>query len=94
MYKVVKFNDFLNVYQDTKKRVDLSPPESLLNKARQDFLKGNKSKFFEKFKDLKSKKYITPEVKSVYDKYELSKLEGGHPFPVEFLQKNLVKQEL
>jgi len=87
LYKLVKFNDFLNVYQGTKERVDLSPPESLLNKARQDFLKGNKSKLFERFKDLKSKKYIPPEVKSVYDKYELSKLEGGHPFPVEFFTK-------
>ena len=87
LFKVVKLNDFLNVYQETKKRVDLSPPESLLNKARQDFLKGNKSKLFERFKDLKSKKYIPPEVKSVYDKYELSKLEGGHPFPVEFFTK-------
>ena len=87
LYRLVKFNDFLNVYQGTKERVDLAPPPDIKNVARDEFLKGRKSKLFERFKDLKSKKYIPPEVKSIYDKYELSKLEGGHPFPVEFFTK-------
>ena len=92
LYRLVKFNDFLNVYQGTKERVDLAPPPDIKNVARDEFLKGRKSKLFERFKDLKSKKYIPPEVKSIYDKYELSKLEGGHPFPVEFFTKEFGKK--
>ena len=47
---------------------------------------------FERFKRLKfepvsKKEFIPPEIRSIYNKYDLSKLEGGHPFPVEFFTK-------
>ena len=97
LFKVVKLNDFLNEYQGTKKRVDLAPPVDLKNLARNDFLKDNKSPLFERFKRLKfepvsKKEFIPPEIRSIYDKYNLSKIEGGHPFPVEFFTKEFGKK--
>ena len=103
LYKLVKFNDFLNVYQGTKERVDLAPPQSLENKARNDFLdennRSNRSKLYERFKRIrfgtdtyKKTKEISPETRAIFDKYELSKLEGGHPFPVEFFTKKFGKK--
>ena len=92
LFNVVKLNDFLNAYEPTKKRIQKAPPPDVSNLARQDFLKDNKSPFFERFKRLKfepvsKKEFIPPEIRSIYDKYELSKIEGGHPFPVEFFTK-------
>jgi len=87
LYNILTLNDFLTAYSPTKERIEKAPPPDIKNVARDEFLKSRKSKLFERFKDLKSKKYIPPEVKSIYDKYELSKLEGGHPFPVEFFTK-------
>ena len=103
LYKVVKFNDFLNVYQGTKERVEKAPPPSLENQARNDFLdennRGNRSKLYERFKRIrfgtdtyKKTKEIPDETRAIYDKYELSKLEGGHPFPVEFFTKKFGKK--
>ena len=100
LFKVVKLNDFLDVYQGTKKRVDLAPPPTLQNLARKDFLdEDNRSKLYERFKrirfgtDLKDKaKEMPAETRAIFDKYELSKLEGGHPFPVEFFTKKFGKQ--
>jgi len=91
LYKLVKFNDFLNVYQGTKKRVDLAPPESLANKARGDFLKEVGGSIYNRFKDMRRPQFLPPEVKEVYDKYELGAIEGGHPFPVEFFVKKFGK---
>jgi len=100
LFKVVKLNDFLDVYQGTKKRVDLTPPPTLQSLARKDFLdEDNRSKLYERFKrirfgtDLKDKaKEMPAETRAIFDKYELSKLEGGHPFPVEFFTKKFGKQ--
>jgi hypothetical protein len=98
LYKLVKFNDFLNVYQGTKERVDLAPPQSLENKARNDFLdennRGNRNKLYERFKRIRfgtdvrdATKQIPAETRAIFDKYKLSELQGGHPFPVEFFVK-------
>ena len=100
LFKVVKLNDFLDVYQGTKKRVDLTPPLTLQNLARKDFLdEDNRSQLFERFKrikfgtDLKDPtKEIPAEIRSIYNKYDLSKIEGGHPFPVEFFTKKFGKK--
>ena len=92
LFNVLTLNDFLNAYEPTKERIQKAPPLDLSNLARQDFLKDNKSPLFERFKRLKfepisKKEYIPPEIRSIYDKYDLSKIEGGHPFPVEFFTK-------
>ena len=100
LFKVVKLNDFLDVYQGTKKRVDLTPPLTLQNLARKDFLdEDNRSQLFERFKrikfgtDLKDPtKEIPAEIRTIYNKYDLSKIEGGHPFPVEFFTKKFGKK--
>ena len=91
LYKVVKLNDFLNVYEGTKKRVDLTPPESLANQARGDFLKEVGGNFYQRFKDMRRPKFLPPEVKEIYEKYNLGEIEGGHPFPVEFFTKKFGK---
>ena len=91
LYKLVKFNDFLNVYQGTKERVDLAPPESLANKARGDFLKEVGGSIYNRFKDMRRPQFLPPEVKKIYNKYELGSIEGGHPFPVEFFTKKFGK---
>ena len=92
LYNILTLNDFLTAYSPTKERIEKAPPLDLSNLARQDFLKDNKSPLFERFKRLKfepisKKEYIPPEIRSIYDKYDLSKIEGGHPFPVEFFTK-------
>jgi hypothetical protein len=100
LFKVVKLNDFLDIYQGTKKRVDLTPPLTLQNLARKDFLdEDNRSQLFERFKrikfgtDLKDPtKEIPAEIRTIYNKYDLSKIEGGHPFPVEFFTKKFGKK--
>ena len=97
LFNVLTLNDFLNAYEPTKERIQKAPPLDLANLARQDFLKDNKSPFFERFKRLKfepvsKKEYIPPEIKSIYDKYNLSQIEGGHPFPVEFFTKEFGKK--
>jgi len=97
LYNVLTLNDFLTAYEPTKERIQKAPPPDLANLARQDFLKDNKSPFFERFKRLKfepvsKKEYIPPEIRSIYDKYNLSQIEGGHPFPVEFFTKEFGKK--
>jgi len=80
--------------------VDLTPPLTLQNLARKDFLdEDNRSQLFERFKrikfgtDLKDPtKEIPAEIRSIYNKYDLSKIEGGHPFPVEFFTKKFGKK--
>ena len=97
LYKMVKLSDFLNTYQGTKERIDRAPPVDIKNVAREEFLKDNKSPLFERFKRLKfepvsKKEFIPPEIRKIYDKYNLSKIEGGHPFPVEFFTKEFGKK--
>ena len=97
LFNVLTLNDFLTAYEPTKERIQKAPPLDLANLARQDFLKDNKSPFFERFKRLKfepvsKKEYIPPEIRSIYDKYNLSQIEGGHPFPVEFFTKEFGKK--
>ena len=91
LYKLVKFNDFLNVYQGTKKRVDVAPPTELGTLARTDFLKEVGGNFYQRFKDMRRPKSLPPEVKTIYEKYNLGEIEGGHPFPIEFFTKKFGK---
>jgi len=97
LYNVLTLNDFLTAYGPTKERIQKAPPPDIKNVAREEFLKDNKSKLFERFKRLKfepvsKKEFIPPEIRSIYNKYDLSKLEGGHPFPVEFFTKEFGKK--
>ena len=97
LYNILTLNDFLNAYSPTKERIEKAPPPDIKNVAREEFLKDNKSKLFERFKRLKfepvsKKEFIPPEIRSIYNKYDLSKLEGGHPFPVEFFTKEFGKK--
>jgi hypothetical protein len=91
LYKLVKFNDFLNVYQGTKERVETAPPTELGTLARTDFLKEVGGNFYQRFKDMRRPKFLPPEVKTIYEKYNLGEIEGGHPFPIEFFTKKFGK---
>ena len=91
LFKLVKLNDFLNVYQGTKERVEKAPPIELGTLARTDFLKEVGGNFYQRFKDMRRPKFLPPEVKTIYEKYELGAIEGGHPFPVEFFTKKFGK---
>jgi len=91
LFKVVKLNDFLDVYQGTKERVDLAPPPELGTLARNDFLKEIGGSFYQRFKDMRRPKFLPPEVKEIYEKYNLGEIEGGHPFPIEFFTKKYGK---
>ena len=91
LYKVVKLNDFLNVYQGTKERVDLAPPTELGTLARTDFLSEVGGGIYNRFKDMRRPKFLPPEVKEIYEKYNLGDIEGGHPFPIEFFTKKFGK---
>ena len=92
LFKVVKFNDFLDVYQGTKKRMDVAPEKGVRTKARDNFIsEAAKGDFYNRFKKLRQPKFLPTEVKEVYDKYNLSEIEGGHPFPVEFFTKKYGK---
>ena len=91
LYKLVKFNDFLNVYQGTKERVDLAPPAELGTLARNDFLSEVGGNFYQRFKDMRRPKFLPPEIKKIYEKYNLGDIEGGHPFPIEFFTKKFGK---
>jgi hypothetical protein len=91
LFKVVKLNDFLNVYQGTKERVDMAPPVELGTLARNDFLSEVGGSFYQRFKDMRRPKFLPKDVKEVYEKYNLGEIEGGHPFPIEFFTKKFGK---
>ena len=91
LFKVVKLNDFLNVYQGTKKRVDVAPEPDVATKARTDFLSEVGGSIYNRFKDMRAPRYLPKNVKQVFKKYELGSIEGGHPFPVEFFTKKFGK---
>jgi len=92
LFKMVKLNDFLNVYQGTKERIDVAPDVDVRTKARVDFLsEAGKGSFYTKFKDLKKPKFLPKNVKKIYEKYNLTEIEGGHPFPIEFFTKKYGK---
>jgi hypothetical protein len=91
LFKVVKLNDFLNVYQGTKKRVDVAPEPDVATKARTDFLREVGGGIYNRFKDMRAPRYLPENVKQVFKKYELGSIEGGHPFPVEFFTKKFGK---
>ena len=91
LFKVVKLNDFLNTYKGTKERIDLAPPPEINTLARIDFLSEVGGNFYQRFKDMRRPKFLPPEVKEIYEKYNLGEIEGGHPFPVEFFTKKFGK---
>ena len=92
LYKVVKLNDFLNAYQPTKERIQAASELDARTKARSNFIsEAAKGGFYDRFKKLRQPKFLPTEVKEVYDKYNLSEIEGGHPFPIEFFTKKYGK---
>ena len=91
LYKIVKLSDFLNTYEGTKGRIDLAPPPDINTLARSDFLSEVGGNFYQRFKDMRRPKFLPPEVKEIYEKYNLGEIEGGHPFPVEFFTKKFGK---
>jgi hypothetical protein len=91
LYKVVKLNDFLNIYKGTKERVDLAPPTELGTLARTDFLSEVGGSLYQRFKDMRRPKFLPADVKTIYEKYNLGEIEGGHPFPIEFFTKKFGK---
>ncbi len=91
LFKVVKLNDFLDAYNPTKQRIQAAPEPDVATKARTNFLSEVGGSFYQKFKDLRVPKNLPTEVKQVYNKYNLTEIEGGHPFPVEFFTKKFGK---
>jgi len=91
LFNVVKLNDFLNSYNPTRKRILEAPDENVRTKARNNFLSEAGGSIYQKFKDLRVPKNLPKDVKQVYDKYNLTEVEGGHPFPVEFFTKKYGK---
>jgi hypothetical protein len=91
LFNVVKLNDFLNSYNPTRKRILEAPEENVRTKARNNFLSEAGGSIYQKFKDLRVPKNLPKDVKQVYDKYNLTEIEGGHPFPVEFFTKKYGK---
>jgi len=55
--------------------------------ARTNFLSELGGNIYKRFRDLKLPGKMPPVVKKIYDKYSLQKIEGGHPFPIEFFTK-------
>ena len=92
LYSVVKLNDFLDAYNPTKERIQKAPGLDVRTKARDNFIsEAAKGDFYNRFKKLRQPKFLPTKVKEVYDKYNLSEIEGGHPFPVEFFTKKYGK---
>ena len=92
LYSVVKLNDFLDAYNPTKERIQKAPELDVRTKARDNFIsEAAKGDFYNRFKKLRQPKFLPTKVKEVYDKYNLSEIEGGHPFPVEFFTKKYGK---
>ena len=91
LFKVIKLNDFLDAYQPTKERIQAAPELDVRTKARDNFISEIGGNFYQKFKDLRKPKELPTEVKQIYDKYNLTQIEGGHPFPVEFFTKKYGK---
>ena len=91
LFKVVKLNDFLDVYQGTKKRVDESPEEEIAMKARNDFLKESGRSIYKRFIEMRQPRKLPENINEIYSKYDLGTIEGGHPFPIEFFTKKFGK---
>ena len=91
LFKVVKLNDFLDVYQGTKKRVDESPEEEIAMKARNDFLKESGRSIYKRFIEMRQPRKLPENINEIYNKYDLGTIEGGHPFPIEFFTKKFGK---
>jgi hypothetical protein len=91
LFKVVKLNDFLDAYNPTKQRIQAAPEPDVATKARTNFLSEVGGSIYQKFKDLRVPKNLPKDVKQIYDTYNLTEVEGGHPFPVEFFTKKYGK---
>ena len=92
LFNVITLNDFLTAYEPTKERILKAPEEDVRTKARNNFLSEAGGSIYQKFKDLRVPKNLPEDVKQVYDKYNLTEVEGGHPFPVEFFTKKYGKK--
>ena len=91
LFNVLTLNDFLKSYNPTRERILEAPEENVRTKARTDFLSEAGGSIYQKFKDLRVPKNLPKDVKQIYDKYNLTEVEGGHPFPVEFFTKKYGK---
>ena len=91
LFTMVKLNDFLTAYEPTRKRILEAPPQDKMTLARTNFLSELGGSFYQRFKDMRRPKWMPPEVKEIYEKYNLSEIEGGHAFPIEFFTKKFAK---
>ena len=91
LFNVLTLNDFLKSYNPTRERILEAPDLDVRTKARTDFLSEAGGSIYQKFKDLRVPKNLPEDVKQIYDKYNLTEVEGGHPFPVEFFTKKYGK---
>ena len=91
LFTMVKLNDFLTAYEPTRKRILEAPPPDKMTLARTNFLSELGGSFYQRFKDMRRPKWMPPEVKEIYEKYNLSEIEGGHAFPIEFFTKKFAK---
>ena len=91
LYNILTLNDFLTAYEPTKERIQKAPPPDLNTLARSDFLSEVGGSLYQRFKDMRRPKFLPADVKEIYEKYNLSDIEGGHPFPIEFFTKKFGK---
>ena len=84
-FKAVKLNDYLNSQIATIEKFKNVPLKGKEDAQRTDVMSEFRG-LYSKFKDLRMD--IMPKtVRKIYDKYNLSELEGGHPNPLIFFSK-------
>ena len=91
LFTMIKLNDFLTAYEPTRKRILEAPPADKMTLARSNVLSELGGSFYQKFKDLRRPSNQPKEIKEIYEKYNLSEIEGGHAFPIEFFTKKFDK---
>ncbi len=84
-FKAVKLNDYLNSQIATIEKFKDVAPKGKEDAQRTDVISEFRG-LYSKFKDLRMD--IMPKtVRKIYDKYNLSEVEGGHPNPLIFFSK-------
>jgi hypothetical protein len=84
-FKAVKLNDYLNSQIATIEKFKDVAPKGKEDAQRTDVMSEFRG-LYSKFKDLRMD--IMPKtVRKIYDKYNLSEVEGGHPNPLIFFSK-------
>jgi hypothetical protein len=90
-FKGVKLNDYVNHITKQTERLSNVPPVDVRTLARTTFLSELGGNFYQRFKDMRRPKWMPPKVKEIYEKYNLSEIEGGHAFPIEFFTQKYAK---